>query len=79
MSLRCVSGDKHAEGIFFVAPGYESPQGLFDDPVVSKVLGAATSGLMNDYEALPQEQVSALHDRGGIRHVPHDHPPRHTA
>ena len=27
---------------------------------VSKVLGAATSGYMNDFEALPQEQVSAL-------------------
>ena len=32
---------------------------LFDS-VVSKVLGAANSGYMNDYEALPQEQVSAL-------------------
>ena len=30
------------------------------DPIVSKVLGAATSGYMNDFEALPQEQVSAL-------------------
>jgi len=30
------------------------------DPVVAQVLGAAASGFMNDWEALPQEQVKAL-------------------
>jgi hypothetical protein len=50
------AADVQMEDVNVLFPGHAD---LFP-PVVATVLAAAASGFMNDYEALPQEQVDAL-------------------